>query len=179
MRSLLRFAEGIDWLNEKFGVIATWTVLLSCVVSALNATVRYMFDKSSNSWLELQWYLFAFTVMLGTAFVLKVNEHVRVDIIYGKLGARARAIIDLLGMIFFMMPAALLITKMSWPWFWDALVHGEMSSNAGGLIRWPAKLAIPLGFTMLSVQGVSEIIKRIGYLTGQYHMDTHYERPLQ
>jgi TRAP-type mannitol/chloroaromatic compound transport system permease small subunit len=179
MQGLLRIASAIDWLNKKFGVIATWTVLISCLVSALNAIIRYVANDSSNAWLELQWYLFAFTVMFGAAHVLNTNEHVRVDIIYGKLSPRTRALIDLGGMILFLMPAVALIFWMSWPWFYDALKTGEMSSNAGGLVRWPAKLAIPLGFLMLALQGISEIIKRVGYLSGRHQMDTQYERPLQ
>lgn len=179
MRSLLRFAEGIDWFNTKAAAIASWAVVIACIVSAANATVRDLFGNTAHAWLGLQWYLFAFMVMLGAALVLKVNEHVRVDILYSKLGPRARAAIDLLGLICLLMPAALLITKMSWPWFWDAFNHGQTSNHIGGLIGWPAKLAIPLGFALLTLQGISEIIKRIGFLSGRYPIDTHYERPLQ
>lgn len=179
MKTFLSIAHGIDWINERMGRVAVWAVLAACVVSAGNAMIRYTFDNSSNAWLELQWYLFAVTVMLGAAHVLKVNEHVRVDVIYGGRSGTTKAWIDLLGMIFFLMPAALLMTWMSWPWFVDALLTGEQSSNAGGLIRWPVKLAIPLGFGLLSLQGFSEIIKRIAFLGGNYQMDTQYERPLQ
>jgi len=179
MKPLLALAHGIDKLNEKLGWLAVWAVFVSCMVSAGNATIRYLFDSSSNAWLELQWYLFAVTVMMGTSFVLKVNEHVRVDVIYGRLSGTRRAAIDLFGMIFFLMPAALLMVWMSWPWFLDAYVHNELSSNAGGLVRWPIKITIPLGFALLSLQGFSEIIKRVAFLSGVYEMDTHYERPLQ
>jgi TRAP-type mannitol/chloroaromatic compound transport system permease small subunit len=179
MKSLLSLAHGIDKMNEKLGWLAVWAVFISCMVSAGNATVRYVFDNSSNAWLELQWYLFAVTVMFGASYVLKTNEHVRVDVIYGRLTGVRRAAIDLFGMIFFLMPAALLMVWMSWPWFMDAYTHNEMSSNAGGLIRWPVKVTLPVGFALLSLQGISEIIKRVAFLTGDYKMDLHYERPLQ
>lgn len=179
MRPLLALAHAIDRLNNGFGVFAAWMVLAATLVSAVNATVRYAVDMSSNAWLELQWYMFAAVVMLGAPVVLRLNEHVRVDVIYGKLAPRARAWVDLLGMILFLMPGAVLVAWMAWPWFVDAYVNNEMSGNAGGLIRWPAKLAMPLGFGLLALQGVSEIIKRVGYLTGRYEMNVQYEKPLQ
>ncbi len=179
MDGLLRIARGIDWLNEKVGRLAVWAVLVSCMVSAVNASLRYLISSSSNAWLELQWYLFGVMVLLGAPFVLKVNEHVRVDVIYSRLEPRRQAIVDLFGMIFFLMPAAILLAWMSWPWFVDSFVTHEMSSNAGGLIRWPVKLLLPVGFGLLMLQGVSEIIKRVGYLKGVFSMDTQYQRPLQ
>ena len=179
MKSLLPIAHAIDKLNTHVGTLAVWAVFISCMVSAGNATIRYLFDSSSNAWLELQWYLFGVTVMLGAAVVLRLNEHVRVDVLYGRASGTRKAAIDLFGMIFFLMPAALLMIWMSWPWFLDAYVHNEMSSNAGGLVRWPVKLLVPLGFTLLSLQGISEIIKRICFLQGSYQMDLQYERPLQ
>lgn len=179
MKSLLVIAHAIDKFNEKVGVFAVWAMFISCMVSAGNAMIRYAFDNSSNAWLELQWYLFGATVMLGSSYVLKLNEHVRVDVIYGRLSGTRRAWIDLLGMIVFLMPGAILMVWMSTPWFLEAFTHGEMSSNAGGLIRWPVKLTVPLGFLLLSLQGLSEIIKRAAFLRGEYEMDTHYERPLQ
>ncbi len=179
MKSLLAFAGLVDRINQRVCLVATWFVLLSVLVSAGNASVRYAFSMSSNAWLELQWYMFAGIVMLGAAYALKMNEHVRVDVLYVRLAPRTCAWIDLLGTIFFLMPAAILIAWMSWPLFWDSLVTGEMSSNAGGLIRWPAKLTIPVGAALLALQGLAEIVKRIGYLRGQYDMDTHYEKPLQ
>jgi TRAP-type mannitol/chloroaromatic compound transport system permease small subunit len=172
-------SQAIDWLNEKVGRIAVWAVLVSCLVSAVNATLRYLISSSSNAWLELQWYLFGVMVLLGAPFVLKVNEHVRVDVVYSRLTPRRQAMIDLFGIIFFLMPAAILLAWMSWPWFVDSYVNNEMSSNAGGLVRWPVKLLLPLGFGLLMLQGISEIIKRIAYLRGLITMDTHYERPLQ
>jgi TRAP-type mannitol/chloroaromatic compound transport system permease small subunit len=179
MDGLLRIAHGIDWLNEKVGRLAVWAVLISCMVSAVNASLRYLISSSSNAWLELQWYLFGVMVLLGAPYVLKVNEHVRVDVIYSRLEPRRQAMVDLFGMIFFLMPAAVLLAWMSWPWFVDSFVTHEMSSNAGGLVRWPVKLLLPVGFGLLMLQGISEIIKRIGYLRGVYAMDTQYQRPLQ
>lgn len=179
MKSLLPLAHAIDRFNNLFGRIAIWATFISCMVSAGNASIRYLFDKSSNAWLELQWYLFAVNVMLGAALVLRVNEHVRVDVLYGRSSGTRKAAIDLFGMIFFLMPAALLMVWMSWPWFLDSFIHNEMSSNAGGLVRWPVKLMVPLGFLMLSLQGISEIIKRVCFLQGTYEMNLQYERPLQ
>ncbi len=179
MKSLLPVAHAIDSLNNLFGRLAVWASFISCMVSAGNATVRYLFDSSSNAWLELQWYLFAVTVMLGTAMVLRVNEHVRVDVLYGRATGLRKAKIDLFGMIFFLLPATLLMVWMSWPWALDSFMHQEMSSNAGGLIRWPIKILVPLGFGLLSLQGIAEIIKRICFLQGTYQMDLQYERPLQ
>ena len=179
VNTLIAFAHLIDRINQRIALIATWLVLLACVVSAGNAVIRYAFNLSSNAWLELQWYMFAVIVMLGAAYVLRINEHVRVDVLYARYGPRTCAWIDLLGTIFFLMPAAILIAWMSSATFWDSFITGEMSSNAGGLIRWPVKLTIPVGATLLALQGFAEIVKRIGYLRGQYTMDTHYEKPLQ
>jgi TRAP-type mannitol/chloroaromatic compound transport system permease small subunit len=179
MKSFLPIAFAIDKMNALFAEIATWAMFLGCMVSAGNATIRYLINKSSNGWLEVQWYAFGFTVLLGAAFVLKMNEHVRVDIIYGKLSSRTQARIDLFGTILFLMPAALLMVYLSVPWFLASFNGAEMSSNAGGLIRWPAKLAIPLGFALIALQGLSEIIKRLCYLNGSYEMNVNYEKPLQ
>jgi len=179
MSGLLKFAHGVDWLNARVSRLALWAVFLSCMVSAVNATVRYLISQSSNAWLELQWYLFAATVMLGAPFVLKVNEHVRVDVLYSRFASRRQALIDLFGLVVFLMPAAVLLAWMSWPYALESFVSGETSSNAGGLIRWPFKILVPIGFFLLTLQGLSEIVKRIAYLGGNYAMDTHYERPLQ
>lgn len=179
MKFLLGVARQVDALNDAFARIAIWAVLLACVVSAGNATVRYLLNMSSNAWLELQWYLFAVTVMLGAPQVLRLNEHVRVDVLYSRLSARKQASVDLFGLLFFLMPAIGLLGWMAWPYVVDSWAHSEMSSNAGGLIRWPFKALVPLGCALLALQGVAEIIKRIGYLQGVFAMDTHYERPLQ
>ena len=179
MKALLSLSRGIDWLNDKFAMVAIWAVLLSCVISALNAIVRYTFNYSSNGYTEIQWYLFAAVVMLGASQVLRVNEHVRVDVIYGLYGGRGQAIVDMLGFIFFLMLSMSVMLYYSWPLFMKMYVSGEMSSNAGGLIRWPVMLLLPVGFSLMLLQGLSEIIKRAAWLTHQYDGDFHYERPLQ
>jgi TRAP-type mannitol/chloroaromatic compound transport system permease small subunit len=179
MSALLKFALGIDWVNERFSKIASWAVFISAMICAGNAFIRYGFDKSSNGWLEIQWYLFAVTVMLGAPYVLKLNEHVRVDLIYGKLKGNRPVYVDLFGLIFFLLPVVGLMCYMCAPYFYQAFLSKEMSQNAGGLIRWPAILTLPVGFGLLFMQGISEIIKRLAYLAGIYTMDTHYEKPIQ
>lgn len=179
MPALLKLAHLIDALNDRFGSIAKWAVFLSCFISATNAAVRYAFDYSSNAFLEIQWYMFAACVMLGASQVLRVNEHVRVDVIYGRFPARGRVYIDLFGLVFFLLPVMSVMLYLSFPEFMKMWRSGEVSSNAGGLIRWPAMLMLPLGFALIILQGLAEIIKRIGWLTHTYEMDTHYERPLQ
>ena len=179
MPALLAFARGVDWLTDRFGNLAQWAAILACAISAGNAFIRYGFDISSNAWLEIQWYLFAACVMLGASQVLRLNEHVRVDILYGKLSARGKVWVDLLGLIFFLLPAMGILLWYAGPLFLSMYRSGEMSSNAGGLIRWPAMLMLPLGFSLLLLQGLAEIIKRIGWLQGVHEMAFQYERPLQ
>ena len=179
MPKLLQLALGIDKISEYFGRLAAFAVLSAAMISAGNAFIRYGLDWSSNGWLEIQWYLFATTVMLGAPLVLKLNEHVRVDIIYGKLNGKLPVYIDLMGLVLFLMPVMLLLTWLSFPLFLKMYQSGEMSNNAGGLIRWPAMMLLPLGFAWISFQGLSEIIKRVAYLQGKYEMDTHYEKPVQ
>jgi TRAP-type mannitol/chloroaromatic compound transport system permease small subunit len=176
---LLKFALGIDRISEQFGHIAAFGVLAAAVISAGNAFIRYGFDVSSNGWLEIQWYLFAATVMLGAPLVLKLNEHVRVDLFYGKLKDKGPVYVDLFGLILFLLPVMLTLTWLSFPLFVKMFVTNEMSNNAGGLIRWPAMLLLPLGFAWMFLQGLSEIIKRVAYLQGTYEMNTHYEKPVQ
>ncbi len=179
MPALLAFARGVDWLTDRFGNLAQWAAILACAISAGNAFIRYGFDISSNAWLEIQWYLFAACVMLGASQVLRLNEHVRVDILYGKLSARGKVWVDLLGLIFFLLPAMGVLLWYAGPLFLSMYRSGEMSSNAGGLIRWPAMLMLPLGFGLVLLQGLAEIIKRIGWLQGVHEMAFQYERPLQ
>ena len=166
-------------MNDRFAVLATWAVLAACLISATNAVVRYGFDYSSNAYLEIQWYLFAAVVMFGTAQVLRLNEHVRVDVLYAQYPSRSKVLIDLFGLTLFLLPVTLLVIYFAWPLFVAQVVNGERSSNAGGLIRWPVTLTLPLGMALLSLQAVSEIIKRVGWLMHRYEMDIHYERPLQ
>jgi TRAP-type mannitol/chloroaromatic compound transport system permease small subunit len=179
MKSLLAFARGVDWLSDRFATAAAWAVLASCLISAGNAIVRYGLDTSSNAWLEIQWYLFAACVMLGAAQVLRRNEHVRVDLLYGRCSGRVRAWIDLLGLLFFLLPVMGLMLWLSWPLFVQAFVSGERSGNVGGLVRWPALLLLPLGFALVALQGVAEAIKRVAWLRHALDLDLHYERPLQ
>jgi TRAP-type mannitol/chloroaromatic compound transport system permease small subunit len=179
MNILLAISALIDAMNERFGRIANWCVLLACVISAGNALIRYGFSLSSNAWLEIQWYLFGAIFMLGAPYTLKTNGHVRVDIVYGNVSPRTQIWIDLLGGIFFLMPAMVIIGWMSWPVFLDSFLTGEMSNNAGGLLRWPIKLFLPLGFALLALQGLSEIIKRVAALMGRYDLAARYEKPLQ
>ena len=179
MRPLLALSTGIDWLNEKIGNLCNWLVLASCVVSAANAMIRYAFGYSSNGWLELQWYMFAVLVMFGASYTFKKNEHVRVEILYLMLSERGQLWLDLIGTLCFLIPACLLLSWLSWPFFMQAYVVGEISSNAGGLIRWPIKFVVPAGFVMLALQGVSEVIKRIAALQNLVTIDAKYERPMQ
>jgi TRAP-type mannitol/chloroaromatic compound transport system permease small subunit len=176
---LKQFVQVVDWLSATLGKLAAWAVLLAGLISAGNAFVRYGLDISSNAWLEIQWYLFAATVMMGAPVVLRFNEHVRVDIIYGKLKGYGPVYVDLFGLVFFLLPVMALLTWLTWPFFMNMFESGEVSGSIGGLIRWPAALLMPAGFGMMFAQGVAEIIKRIAYLRGTYQMDTHYEKPLQ
>ena len=179
MNVLLSLSRGIDWLTDRFAVFAKWAVLASCMISAANAIVRYVFNYSSNAFTEIQWYLFAACVMLGASQVMRVIEHVRVDVFYGMYSGRVKALIDLAGMALFVLPVMVVMIYYSWPLFLHMYTTGEMSNNAGGLIRWPAMLMLPLGFGLLLAQGVSEIVKRVAWLTHRYDADFHYERPLQ
>ena len=179
MKTLLALCRIIDLVNERLGRIATWLVLLACLVSAGNAFTRYAFSMSSNAWLEIQWYMFAGIVLLGASYTLTRNEHVRVDLIFSRLSTRGQVWLDIIGGIVFLMPAMIVLAWTSWPMFAESYRIGEGSINAGGLIRWPAKLLLPVGFALVALQGFSEIVKRIGYLLGVHNMDVHYERPLQ
>jgi TRAP-type mannitol/chloroaromatic compound transport system permease small subunit len=176
---LLAFSRGVDWINEKFGVAANWLVLFACLVSAGNAASRYLFSQSSNGWLEIQWYMFAGMVLLGAPYTLKMNEHVRVDLFYSLVSERARIWIDIVGGFLFLLPICVILIYFTWPWFVDSWRINESSSNAGGLIRWPVKLLMPVGFALMALQGISEIIKRIAALEHVIEADFKYEKPLQ
>jgi TRAP-type mannitol/chloroaromatic compound transport system permease small subunit len=179
MRPLLAISTAIDQINEKIGYVCNLLVLGACLVSAGNAMIRYAFDYSSNGWLELQWYMFAVLVMFGAAYTFKRNEHVRVEIFYLYLSERGQLWLDLIGTLFFLIPSCLLLAYLSWPFFMQSYSIGEMSGNAGGLVRWPIKFVIPSGFVMLALQGVSEVIKRIAALQGETTIEAKYERPTQ
>ena len=179
MGFLIQISKMIDAVNDRLGRVANWMVLAACLISAGNAMSRYAFDLSSNAWLEIQWYLFAAIVMLGASFTLKMNEHVRVDILYTFLSERGKEWLDLVGTAVFLVPSMFVIAWYSWPFFMQSWNVQEISGNAGGLIRWPVKLLVPLGFTLVGLQGISEIIKRAAALHGDIRFVTHYERPLQ
>ena len=178
-----KLSAGIDRINQLLGKAAGIMILLSCIVSAVNALLRYGLDLSNNWPLELQWYLFGAAVMIGAAYTLKRNEHVRVDLIYSHLSDRGRIWLDLFGLALFLMPACILFTWLSWTTlFYPSWLIMEHSLNSGGLARYPIKFVVPFGFFMLSLQGLSEIIKRIGALTGEIILpaeDLDYEKPMQ
>ncbi len=179
MQRLLALARLIDRVSDVFARIAAVAVVASCFISAANAVVRYGLDYSSNAWLEIQWYLFAACVMLGAAQVLRVNEHVRVDVLYGRYPVRVKVWIDLLGLVFFVLPVMCTMIWFSLPLLLRMIGSQEVSGNAGGLIRWPAMALLPLGFGLLAVQALGEIVKRVGWLLGKVELALHYERPLQ
>jgi len=164
--ALLSISRFIDGLNARIGRALYWLVLVTVIISAANAVVRKAFNYSSNSFLEVQWYLFSAIFLLGAGYTLLRNEHVRIDVVAGRLSRRTQAWIDIIGTIFFLMPMAILLGWLSWPIFVDTWVRNEVSTNAGGLIIWPARLLMPIGFFLLALQGVSELIKRIAFLRG-------------
>jgi TRAP-type mannitol/chloroaromatic compound transport system permease small subunit len=179
VRALLKLSSGIDWLNERFGFVANWLVLLACVISAGNAVSRYLFSESSNGWLEVQWYMFAGMVLLGGPYTLKMNEHVRVDLVYGMVSEKTRIWIDIICGILFLLPICVILIYFTWPWFVESWRLNEGSPNAGGLIRWPVKLVLPVGFALMVLQGISELIKRVAALEHVIEADFKYEKPLQ
>ena len=164
MKLLLQISRLIDAITERVGRSIYWLVLIAVLVSAVNAVVRKVFDMSSNAFLELQWYLFSAVFLLGAGYALLKQEHVRIDVIYGKFPKRVQIWIDILGTLLFLMPMALLILWHSWPVFVNAFQSNEMSSSAGGLPLWPVRLLVPAGFVLLIVQAISEMIKRFAYL---------------
>ncbi len=166
MKALLKLSGFIDALNDRVGRLSYWMILIAVLVSAGNATVRYLFDRSSNAWLEIQWYLFSAVFLFCAGYTLLHNQHVRIDVLTSHLSKRGRAWIDLLGTLLFLLPMAIAIMWMSWPVFVQAYELNEVSSNAGGLIVWPARLMVPVGFFLLMLQGISELIKRIAFLLG-------------
>ena len=175
MTPLLALARLIDALTERIGHLVIWLVLVATLISAGNALARYLFGESSNAWLEIQWYLFGAMFLLAAGYTLKHNGHVRIDILYNRFGPRGQAWIDLAGGLLFLLPMAVLLAWLAWPMFVDAWVTHEMSPDAGGLVRWPVKLLLPVGFSLLALQGVTEVIKRIGVLSG--HLVLPHEAP--
>jgi TRAP-type mannitol/chloroaromatic compound transport system permease small subunit len=203
MSALLRLSRSIDQMNWYVSRVAVWLVLISALVSAFNAFFRYgietfiglikdykffaplqtlltWYGNNSNGFLETQWYMFAGVVLLGAPYTLKVNEHVRVDVLYGSVSERTRVWIDLIGTLICLVPMCVILTYFTWPWFVDAWLTNEQSSNAGGLPRWPVKLLMPVGFLLMLFQGLSELIKCTAALTvAGYAREHHYEKPLQ
>lgn len=182
MSSLLGLARGIDEINRRCAQFASWLVLVSCVISAANAASRYLFNASSNAWLEIQWQMYAGIFLLGAPYVFKLNEHVRVDLFYGSRTDRQKLLIDVFGLVLFFFPAVLFILVLAWPFFLASFQSQEASSNAGGLILWPVKLLLPLSFGLLALQGVAELIKRVAALrdrSGAASALVAYEKPLQ
>jgi TRAP-type mannitol/chloroaromatic compound transport system permease small subunit len=202
LNAFLKLSRIIDRINDQFGTIANFLVLFACLVSAANAAVRYglngllylshnvaffsalqpgltWYGNNANALLEAQWYMFAGIVLLGAPFTLKLNEHVRVDLLYGMASPRIRLWIDILGTIFFLLPICVILIYFTWFWFLDSWAINETSSNAGGLIRWPVKLLLPVGFALMALQGVSELIKRVATLMGRYTLHHQYEAPVQ
>lgn len=166
MNFMLQFSRLIDGLSEAVGRAAIWLILVVVIISAGNAVSRFALNLSSNAMLEIQWYLFSAIFLFCAAYVLKKNEHIRIDVITGRFSDRAQNWIDIFGILVFLLPMALLIAWLSWPVFMNAWTTGEGSPNPGGLVRWPVRLMVPLGFALLILQAVSELIKRVAFLTG-------------
>ena len=167
MKLLLRISALIDAINERVGRSVYWMVLVAVLVSAVNAIIRKLFNVSSNAWLELQWYLFSAIFLLCAGYTLLRNGHVRIDVLAGRLSPKAQAWIDIFGTLFFLLPMTLMLTWLSWPYFLHSFQDNEISGSAGGLIFWPARLLMPVGFGLLALQGFSEMVKRIAFVTGK------------
>jgi len=167
MSFLISLSKFIDLVNEKIGSVVSWALLLAVLICTGNAIVRYSLNTSSNAWLEIQWYLFSAVFLLGASYTLRRNEHVRIDVLVARFSKRTQVWLDIFGFVFFLLPMTLIILYFAVPYTISAIQSQEMSNNAGGLILWPAKLLIPVGFFLLTLQGLSELIKRIGYLQGK------------
>lgn len=166
MNALLGLSRAIDAMSERIGRFIYWVILIVVLISAANATIRKLFNYSSNAYLEIQWYLFSLIFLCGAGYTLLRNDHVRIDIITGRLSPRAQNWIDVFGIIFFLLPMASILMWFGWPLFLDSWTRNEVSTNAGGLIIWPARLLVPVGFFLLILQGISELIKRVAFLAG-------------
>jgi TRAP-type mannitol/chloroaromatic compound transport system permease small subunit len=166
MRGLLKLSGAIDWLNAQVGKWVIWLILGSTIISAVNALVRKVFNTSSNAYLEVQWYLFAAAFLLAAGYTLLQGEHVKIDVVSSRLSKRKQIWIDIIGFVFFLAPMCVAILYFGIPFFLQGFRSGEMSSNAGGLVRWPVYLMMPVGFVLLLLQGLSELVKRIAFLRG-------------
>jgi TRAP-type mannitol/chloroaromatic compound transport system permease small subunit len=167
MNALLAFSRGVDWFTERVGRGLFWLLLLAVIVSALNAISRYTLGIASNAWLELQWYLFAAIFMLGAGYVFLHDQHVRIDVLAGRLPRKAQVWIDVVGIVVFLIPLCLFVIWSSWPPVARAIETWEISPNPGGLLRWPLYILVPIGFTLLAMQSLSELFKRLAFLTGR------------
>lgn len=167
MNALLTLAQAIDSLNARIGRATMWLILVTVLISAGNAASRKLLSLSSNAWLEIQWTLFAAVFLLAAAYTLQKNEHVRIDVLVGRLPARLRAALDIFGGLVFLLPFTTLVIAHAWPFFLESWRSQEVSNNPGGLLLWPGKLLIPLGFALLWLQGLAEVIKRIAFLAGR------------
>lgn len=179
LRFFLALSRCIDHIGEWAGRLGSVLVLLAVLASAGTATVRYGLNLGSNAWIEVQAILFGAVVYLGGARALRLNEHIRIDIFYGARSERTRLLIDIFGLVCFLLPVAVVMGWMTWDMFLVSSLNAEVSPNAGGLPIWPAKLTIPIGFALLTLQGLSELIKRVASLRGDFHVDLHYEKPQQ
>jgi TRAP-type mannitol/chloroaromatic compound transport system permease small subunit len=166
MQFLLRLSRGMDAISDWVGRILIWALFATVIVSTTNAVIRKVFSIGSNAWLEVQWYLFAAVFLLGAGYAFLHNAHVRIDFISGRLSARTRNIIDIVGIVAFLAPLAWILLQLSWPLFVKAWQSGEMSQNAGGLVRWPVLALLPLGMVLLLAQAASELVKRVAFLKG-------------
>lgn len=173
------YIRWMDAISRWAGAVAACALFAACLISAGNAVLRYAFSIGSNAWLEVQWYLFGLGVFAGAPMLLKLNEHVRVDVLYGGRSPRAKAWIDVLGLVFVLLPLCLVVVHLSWPFVIESYQQQEHSPSAGGLIRWPIKAAMPLGFGLLALQALAEVFRRVAFLRGKTDLDIHYERPLQ
>lgn len=166
MHALLKLSGAVDWLNEHIGRWSIWLILASTLISAVNAIVRKIFNVSSNAYLEVQWYLFAASFLIAAAYTLLHNEHVRIDVVASRFARRTQVKMEALGFVFMLIPVCIAVLHYSWSFVVNGYVTGEMSGNSGGLIRWPVYVMIPIGFSLLLLQGISELIKRLAFLQG-------------
>ena len=181
MKLLLRLSRAIDWLNNQIGHLVYWLVLAAVLISSANAISRYLLNKTSNGWLEMQWYLFAAIFLLCSGYTFLHNEHIRIDVVAQRFSRRTQIWIDVFGTIFFMLPMTVFITVLGWSMFKESYMVHEVSADPGGLVRWPVKLLVPLGFLLLTLQGLSELVKRIAFLMGLIPdpLEKHIEAALE
>lgn len=181
MKLLLRLSRAVDWLNNQIGHLVYWLVLAAVLISSANAMSRYLLNKTSNGWLEMQWYLFAAIFLLCSGYTFLHNEHIRIDVVAQRFSRRTQIWIDIFGTIFFMLPMTIYIMVLGWSMFMESYTVHEVSADPGGLLRWPVKLLVPVGFFLLTLQGLSELVKRIAFLMGMIPdpLEKHVEAALE